>query len=95
MCSLFKNFNFKDLTKNEPPLSQQEISNTNFTSEFAFEMIVEKRMTFGNFKPRLLTISSQDQNLIMAYRYHPSREIKRSLALDLNDYAQVKKDREF
>ena len=52
-------------------------------------------MTFGNFKPRLLTIASQDKKLVMAYRYLPSRDIKRSLTLDINDYAQVKRDREF
>lgn len=41
-----------------------------------FEMEVEKRMFFGNYKPRILTISKVGPQLMMAYRYVVSREVK-------------------
>ena len=52
-------------------------------------------MFFGNFKPRLLTITKDEQGLLLAYRYLPTKMIKRQLRLSLNDYAQYRKDGEF
>ena len=52
-------------------------------------------MFFGNFKPRLLTISKVDGRLLMAYRYLPSKTIKNEFELNLNDYAQSCKNSEF
>jgi hypothetical protein len=52
-------------------------------------------MFFGNFKPRLLTISKNEQGLLLAYRYLPTKTIKRQLQLGINDYAQYLKDGEF
>ncbi len=52
-------------------------------------------MFFGNFKPRLLTISKTDGRLFMAYRYLPTKKIKNEFELNLNDYAQSLKGNEF
>jgi hypothetical protein len=41
-----------------------------------FEKALEKKMFFGNFKPRYLTISKVGSRLMMAYRYIPSKAIK-------------------
>jgi hypothetical protein len=49
-------------------------------------------MFFGNFKLRLLTISKVNGKLFMAYRYLPSKQIKREFELNLNDYAQLSKE---
>lgn len=52
-------------------------------------------MFFGNFKLRLLTISSINGRLFMAYRYLPSKKIKREFEISINDYAQTLKDGQF
>lgn len=56
--------------------------------------MVEKRMLFGNFKPRLLTVM-REKGLRMAYRYAQSRQVKREWAVGANDYACLKAGREF
>jgi hypothetical protein len=45
-------------------------------------------MFFGNFKPRLLTISRLNKRLMMAYRYLPNKEVKNEFELNLNDFAE-------
>lgn len=52
-------------------------------------------MFFGNFKPRLLTISRMNTRLTMAYRYLPSKEIKNEFELNLNDFAEELKNNQF
>ena len=52
-------------------------------------------MFFGNCKPRYLTIEKIESNLIMAYRYIPSKKVKNEFELYLNDYAVSTKKNEF
>ena len=52
-------------------------------------------MFFGNFKPRILTMQLIAKKLMMAYRYVPTRKIKREFELGLNDYAEILSAREF
>jgi hypothetical protein len=63
--------------------------------QFLFEVPLEKKMFFGNFKLRLLTISNINGRLFMSYRYLPSKKIKREFELSLNDYAQTSKEEQF
>lgn len=60
-----------------------------------FELVVEKKMFFGNFKPRLLTIEARGSTLTMAYRYLDNKEPKKQLVLNFNDYALPSKGDEF
>ena len=55
--------------------------------KFLFEKALEKKMFFGNYKPRYLTIEKIEGSVIMAYRYIPSKKIKNEFELNLNDYA--------
>lgn len=52
-------------------------------------------MFFGNFKPRLLTISRLNKRLMMAYRYLPSKQVKHEFELNLNDFAEEGKNGQF
>lgn len=77
-----------------PPLSVTELPHhKDQRSGLLLELAVEKRMFFGNFKSRLLTIASDSQGLQMAYRYIDTRKIKREFKLGLNDYAAALNDR--
>jgi hypothetical protein len=75
MCSLFKGVNFKQIFQMEPPLTKQEL--TKGSGAYLLEQPVDKRMFFGNFKPRLLTMSKSEHGLMMAYRYPQSKVAKR------------------
>lgn len=44
-------------------------------------------MFFGNFKPRTLTISKDENKLMMAYRYPDTKKIKNEFELNMNSYA--------
>jgi hypothetical protein len=52
-------------------------------------------MFFGNYKPRLLTISRVGSRLMMAYRYLPGKQVKHEFELDLNDFAEEGKGGQF
>lgn len=98
MCSLFKDINFKEIFTIEPPIFKEELKSQQEQEkegEFLFEVPLEKKMFFGNFKPRLLTITKADGRLFMAYRYLPTKKIKNEFELNLNDYAQPLKGNEF
>ena len=57
-------------------MSQPEPSPPKKAGSFQLEISLEKRMFFGNYKPRLLTIEKVGTRLLMAYRYIPSRKVK-------------------
>ena len=85
----------------DPPLSKEDLKKKEDESpkkkqgSFLFERSLEKRMFFGNYKPRCLTIEKVERQLIMAYRYMPSKKVKNEFELNLNDYAAVLKNNEF
>ncbi len=63
LCSIFKGLNFKDIFQMVPPISQTDIAakpkktSVILATQPLLSMQVEKKMFFGNFKPRVLTIS--------------------------------------
>lgn len=42
----------------------------------SYEVALEKKMFFGNYKPRLLEIAEKDGRLTMAYKYVDTKVIK-------------------
>ena len=59
------------------------------------EIALEKRMFFGNFKPRLLAMSIKEGSLFMAYKYVDTKAVKNEFQLSMNDYAQTTSKNEF
>ena len=96
-CALFKDIDFKEVFDLPPPIPvllktrSSELSESS-SDNFMYEVEVEKKMFFGNFKPRLVTIESLGGRLTMAYRYLPTRKVRNEFELNLNDYAQVTKN---
>ena len=97
----FEQVNFKYIFNEEAPISKEELTMENQEAReekpgvFLFEKVLEKKMFFGNYKPRCLTISKSGDRLVMAYRYVPTRKVKNQFQLNLNDYAAVIKENEF
>lgn len=53
-----------------------------------FSSPVEKRMFFGNFKPRLLVLFRRNSQLWLAYKYLQSSITKREVSLSAKDFAE-------
>ena len=85
--------NFQTIFSIPPPITKEELSSqgeqspTKKVGSFLFERALEKRMFFGNYKPRYLTIEKVGTRLLMAYRYIPSKKVKNEFELNMNDYA--------
>jgi hypothetical protein len=99
---LFEGVDFAQIFSQAPPISEQELagrlregSSPRRGGAFLFERALEKRMFFGNYKPRLLTVEEVGGRLLMAYRYIPSKRVKHEFELNLNDYAVPLKNNEF
>lgn len=56
---------------------------------------VLKRMFFGNYKPRLLVLSLNNDRLMLAYKYVDTFVTKRALSLGVRDYAETENDSDF
>ena len=74
----------------EEVLGQGEESPSKKIGKFLFERVLEKRMFFGNYKPRYLTIEKVGGRLMMAYRYIPSKKVKNEfeLTFDMEDFLE-------
>ena len=59
---LFEKVNFKNIFNEAPPITREELMSQpekapqKKAGSFEFELALEKRMFFGNYKPRYLTI---------------------------------------
>ena len=52
-----------------------------------FRSAVEKRMFFGNYKPRMLVLFRRNSQLWLAYKSVQSSITKREISLSAKDYA--------
>lgn len=60
-----------------------------------YEVAVEKKMFFGNYKPRILKVYKRGESLYMSYWYIDAKVPKNEFELMINDYAQSISKTEF
>ena len=60
----FKNIEFESLGKQTPPLTEKDLRMTEIdikpVKKFKMEIVLEKQMFFGNYKPRILKMYDRE-----------------------------------
>jgi 2-hydroxy-3-keto-5-methylthiopentenyl-1-phosphate phosphatase len=69
-------------------LSSSENKETNVEKHFQYEIVLQKKMFFGNYKTRVLKMYRRTNSLFMSYWYLGAKEPKNEFELQMNDYAQ-------
>lgn len=67
--------------------SSEKQASSNSGSKLLFELGVEKKMFFGNFKPRILKMSVRQESLFMGYWYTDGKTPKNEFEIVLGDCA--------
>ena len=69
----FKNVEFENLWKESPPVTEKDLRLTEIeikpVKKFKMEVVLEKQMFFGNYKPRILKMYDRESKLYMSYWY--------------------------
>jgi hypothetical protein len=68
-------------------MSDEESKLTNIIKNLQYEVVVEKKMFFGNYKPRVLRMYLRGEGYFMSYGYVGSVVPKNEFELQIDDYA--------
>jgi hypothetical protein len=97
--SYFKQIKFYTIFDSTGPIQIEEIKvnavnllgnspKKNNQDEELFSAVLEKKMFFGNFKPRILALYRKRGKLYFAYKYVDTKITKNEVEINMNDYCQ-------